>query len=121
MSERRRRMRAVWIAAIAAVAALAPGCSSRGTRPRKGRRGGIKGATVTYGNYAPPPTWIWRYEPMTNYDDVQDFLWLLYRPLYMYGDNGSSLNVNYPLSTANAPVYTDGDKSVTINPQGWKW
>ncbi len=121
MSERRRRMCAVWIAAIAAVAVLAVGCSSSGTSHGNGSGARIKGGTVTYGNYAPPPTWIWPYEPLTNYDDVQDFLWLLYRPLYMYGDNGSSLNVNYPLSTANAPVYTDGDKTVTINLKGWKW
>jgi peptide/nickel transport system substrate-binding protein len=121
MSERWRRMRAVWIAAIAAVAVLAVGCSSSGTSHSNGSGARIKGGTVTYGNYAPPPTWIWPYEPITNYDDVQDFLWLLYRPLYMYGDNGSSLNVNYPLSTANAPVYTDGDKTVTINLKGWRW
>src|SRR5580692_2125520 len=121
MSERGRGMRAIRIAAIAAVAALAVGCSSSGTGHGNGSGARIKGGTVTYGNYAPPPTWIWPYEPLTNYDDVQDFLWLLYRPLYMYGDNGSSLNVNYPLSTANAPVYTDGDKTVTINLKGWKW
>ncbi len=31
---------------------------------------------------------------------------LMYRPLYMFGDNGSSVSVNYPLSLANAPVYS---------------
>jgi peptide/nickel transport system substrate-binding protein len=29
--------------------------------------------------------------------------------------------VNYPLSTANAPVYSDGGKTVTIDMKGWKW
>jgi peptide/nickel transport system substrate-binding protein len=122
MSERRpgrRVARIAAIASIAAVVALAAGCSSSGPSHGGGVR--IKGGTVTYGNYAPPPTWIWPYEPVTNYDDVQDFLWLLYRPLYMFGDNGSSLNVNYPLSTASAPVYTDGGRTVTINLKGWKW
>ena len=45
----------------------------------------------------------------------------MYRPLYMFGDNGDSVTVNYPLSPADAPVYSDGGKTVTINLKGWKW
>ena len=29
--------------------------------------------------------------------------------------------MNYPLSTADAPVYSNGDKTVTITMKGWKW
>jgi peptide/nickel transport system substrate-binding protein len=45
----------------------------------------------------------------------------MYRPLYMFGNNGSSLAVNYSLSLANAPVYSNGGKTVVINMKGWKW
>jgi peptide/nickel transport system substrate-binding protein len=46
---------------------------------------------------------------------------LMYRPLYYFGNNGNSVAINYPLSTADAPVYTDGGKTVTITMKGWKW
>jgi peptide/nickel transport system substrate-binding protein len=46
---------------------------------------------------------------------------LLYRPLYYFGGNNNSVAINLPLSTANAPVYTDGGKTVTIAMKGWKW
>jgi len=46
---------------------------------------------------------------------------LLYRPLYYYGNNGNSVAINYPLSTADAPVYSDGGKTVTITMKAWKW
>ncbi|MGH3403338.1 MAG: hypothetical protein ACRDRJ_12710 [Streptosporangiaceae bacterium] len=51
----------------------------------------------------------------------QDFQWLLYRPLYMFGNNGNSVSVNYPLPTGDAPAYSDGGKTVTIHMKGWKW
>ena len=46
---------------------------------------------------------------------------LMYRPLYYFGGNNNSVAINYPLSTADAPVYSDGDKTVTITMKGWKW
>jgi peptide/nickel transport system substrate-binding protein len=46
---------------------------------------------------------------------------LLYRPLYYFGGNNTSVAVNYPLSVATAPVYSDGGKTVTISMKGWKW
>jgi len=39
----------------------------------------------------------------------------------MFGDNGQSSAVNYPLSPAQEPVYSDGGKTVTITTKGWKW
>jgi len=46
---------------------------------------------------------------------------LMYRPLYYYGNNGNSVAINYPLSTADQPVYSNGGKTVTITMKGWKW
>ncbi|MGH3245055.1 MAG: ABC transporter substrate-binding protein, partial [Trebonia sp.] len=56
-----------------------------------------------------------------NEDNAQGFQMLLYRPLYTFGDNGPSVAVNYPLSVANAPAYSNGGKTVTITMKGWKW
>src|SRR6185437_3914542 len=67
--------------------------------------------------------WIWPYTPLTNANEYnsEGFQMLMYRPLYMFGNNGPSVAVNYPLSLANAPVYTNGGKTVTITMKGWKW
>ena len=46
---------------------------------------------------------------------------LLYRPLYYFGGNNTSVAINYPLSTADAPVYSADGKTVTITMKGWKW
>ena len=67
--------------------------------------------------------WIWPYIPQADANDynTEGFERLLYRPLYMFGDNGPSTAVNYSLSTADVPEYTDGGKTVTITMKGWKW
>jgi peptide/nickel transport system substrate-binding protein len=52
---------------------------------------------------------------------VNQWQWLMYRPLYMFGNNGTSVAVNYPISPAQQPVYSDGGKTVTITMKGWKW
>jgi peptide/nickel transport system substrate-binding protein len=69
------------------------------------------------------PNWIWPFVPQANANEYNtaQFQMLLYRPLYMFGNNSPSVAVNYPLSVANAPVYTDGGKTVTILMKGWKW
>ncbi|HEY3733517.1 MAG TPA: ABC transporter substrate-binding protein [Streptosporangiaceae bacterium] len=69
------------------------------------------------------PTWIWPFLSIADESVVngQDFEQLMYRPLYLFGNNGTSVQVNYPLSPASAPVYSDGGKTVTIQLKGWKW
>jgi len=53
--------------------------------------------------------------------NAEGFQMLMYRPLYMFGNNGPSVAVNYPLSLANAPTYSADGKTVTITMKGWKW
>ena len=67
--------------------------------------------------------WIWPFIPLTSANEynTEGFEELMYRPLYMFGNNGNSVLVNYPLSTAAQPVYSDGGKTVTISMKGWKW
>lgn len=118
----RRRKRFLGVAAVTAAAALiAAGCGSS-----TGSSGGkvTSGGTVTVGQISgETPNWIWPFTPATNYSvgNSQDFQWLMYRPLYLFGNNGNSASVNYPLSTAAAPAYTAGGKTVTITMKGWKW
>ena len=52
----------------------------------------------------------------------QQFQWLMFRPLYMFGNNtNTSVLINYPLSPANPPMYSNGGKTVTVTMKGWKW
>jgi len=85
----------------------------------------IKGGTATVA--LPPNTvysWIFPFYSIANasvYNDNQ-FQWLFYRPLYMFGgNNNSQVTVNYPLSTASQPVYSNGGKTVVVNLKGWKF
>jgi peptide/nickel transport system substrate-binding protein len=67
--------------------------------------------------------WIWPYTPQADANEynAEGFQMLMYRPLYEFGSNGPSVTVNYPLSTAYAPVYSNGGKTVTITMKGWRW
>jgi peptide/nickel transport system substrate-binding protein len=123
MFERRRKLRVAGVAAVAATAMLAAGCGSSGssTKPTTTT---VKGAVATVANInGSGANWIFpfastSYYSVTNYED---FMYLMDRPLYMFGGNNTSIAVNYPLSLANAPVYSDGGKTVVVNLKGWKW
>jgi peptide/nickel transport system substrate-binding protein len=121
MNRRRTRFLAL-AAAAAAVALAAAGCG--GSSPPSGHAKAVNGGTATVGVISGAvPNYIWPFTPITNASvpNTQDFQWLLYRPLYMFGNNGNSITVNYTLSPAEAPVYSGGGKTVTIRMKGWKW
>jgi peptide/nickel transport system substrate-binding protein len=122
----RRKLRLAAIAGVGAVALIAAGCGSSGSSSPSGTSGAaVKGGTasvalpagVTY-------SWIFPFYAITNasvYNDEQ-FQFLMYRPLYMFGgNNNTSVSVNYPLSPADPPVYSNGGKTVTVTMKGWKW
>jgi peptide/nickel transport system substrate-binding protein len=69
------------------------------------------------------PNYIFPFIPNAdaNAYNQQGFEELMFRPLYYIGGNNDSVAINYPLSTADAPVYTGGGKTVTITMKGWKW
>jgi peptide/nickel transport system substrate-binding protein len=118
----------MWLAGVAGMAALAlaaVGCSSGSSSSStsssaKPLKGGTATVQVISGTQ---PNWIWPFMPVADYDiyNAQGFQLLMYRPLYMFGNNGTSVQINYALSPADAPVYSDGGKTVTINLKGWKW
>jgi len=122
----RRKLRLAAIGTAAAIAMVAAGCSS-GSSSSSSSAGGtpVSGGTakvalpagVTY-------NWIFPFYAITNASvyNSEQFQWLMYRPLYMFGNNTTtSVSVNYPLSPANPPVYSNGGKTVVINMKGWKW
>ncbi|MGB6457798.1 MAG: ABC transporter substrate-binding protein [Streptosporangiaceae bacterium] len=126
MFRRRKKVGLAGVAAVGAAALLAAGCSSAGA-PASSSSGGtpVSGGTATIAMQAGvTDNWIFPFYAITNssvYVD-QQFQWLMYRPLYMFGNNtGSSVSINYPLSPADAPVYSNGGKTVTVTMKGWKW
>jgi len=68
------------------------------------------------------PTWI--YPQVTSAADsiydVDDFTQLMYRPLY-WTVNGTADELNEALSLADAPAWSNGDKTVSITLKNWKW
>jgi len=115
---------------MAALAVAAAGCGSSGngnSQSNGGSGGGqaIKGGTA---KVALPPgvtlSWIFPFYAITNASvyNSEQFQWLMYRPLYMFGNNtNSNVAINYPLSPANPPAYSNGGKTVAVTMKGWKW
>jgi peptide/nickel transport system substrate-binding protein len=124
MFERRRKLRVAGVAAVAATALLAAGCGSSSTTPPSSSTA-VTGAVATVPNIAGaganciyPFTGTQCYS-VTNYED---FEYLMVRPLYMFGGNSNtSITVDYALSPADAPTYSNGGKTVVINLKPWKW
>jgi peptide/nickel transport system substrate-binding protein len=128
MKLRRRKPRLAVVAVLAAVAMVAAACSSSGSSPSGSSTSGgtpLSGGTA---NVSLPAgvtlSWIYPFYSIENasvYNDNQ-FQWLMYRPLYFFGNNtANDVSINYPLSPANAPVYSNGGKTVTVTMKGWKW
>jgi peptide/nickel transport system substrate-binding protein len=119
-----RRFLALAAAAVV-VGMVAAACSSSGAPPSSSGGKPVKGGTasialpagITY-------NWIFPFYAITNASvyNGQQFQWLMFRPLYMFGNNtNTDVLINYPLSPANAPKYSNGGKTVTVTMKGWKW
>jgi peptide/nickel transport system substrate-binding protein len=127
MKRAQRKLRLAGVAAIAALALAAAGCASGSSGSGSTSNSGapVKGGTASIA--LPPGTtlsWIFPFYAITNASvyNSEQFQWLMYRPLYMFGNNtANDVAINYPLSPANAPVYTNGGKTVAVTMKGWKW
>ena len=129
--------------AIASVTALAA-CSSSGSgsasptssatpgqTTQPGSIGGIPAAgaasgqagSITYGYLASDaPNWIMPIVPGADSSvyNIFVFEWQLWRPTW-FTPQGSTPTVDQPLSVANPPVWSNGDKTVSITAKPWKW
>jgi peptide/nickel transport system substrate-binding protein len=126
MNLRRHKLRFAAMAGVAIAALVAAGCSSSSSSPSTSSSGtAVKGGTVTWALPAGiTSNYIWPFAAITQssvYNSNQ-FQWLMYRPLYMFGNNtNNDVGINYPLSPASQPVYSNGDKTVTVTMKGWSW
>ncbi len=83
----------------------------------------VSGGTVYFAQGADaPPTYIF---PLYTFADcttvnINQFMNIMYRPLYWYGNNYSP-TVDYDYSVGQKPVFSDGDKTVTVKLNSWKW
>ena len=121
----RHKGRIAGVAVVVVAVLLAVGCSSSSSTTPSSGGTPVKGGTATV---ALPSgvtyNWIFPFYAITNASvyNSEQFQWLMYRPLYMFGNNtNNNVGINYPLSPANAPVYSNGGKTVTVNMKGWKW
>jgi peptide/nickel transport system substrate-binding protein len=125
MFQRRRKIGVAGVAALAATALLAAGCGSSSGSGSSTTTGSVKNATATLpivtGTGA---NCIFPFEGTQCYSvaNYEDFEYQMVLPLYVFGGNSNtSVLVNYPLSPANKPIFSNGGKTVVINLKGWKW
>jgi peptide/nickel transport system substrate-binding protein len=128
MNPWRRKLRLAAVGAVAAIAMVAAGCSSSGGGSSSSSSSGgtpVSGGTATVALTAGGPlyTYIFPFYPVTHASVYNlQFQYLLFRPLYIFGNNtNNSVSINYPLSTAIPPTYSNGGKTVVVNMKGWKW
>ncbi|WP_417562994.1 ABC transporter substrate-binding protein [Microbacterium sp.] len=113
-------------AMIAAAATLLVGCSGTAgygsTSAANANAPGKASDTISWA--LPPattPNWIWPFSPIADFSVTNSEMQLMmYRTLYWYGDNGKT-GVDYSLSLAKQPVYSNGGKTITITLNPYKW
>jgi peptide/nickel transport system substrate-binding protein len=95
---------------------------------------GLVLASTTTSGAATPTTATWAEPPMAtpnfilpfypaqlcSVDNVEQFQFLMYRPLYWFGQ-GATAGIDTSLSVGNQPTYTNGGKTVTVNLKSYKW
>lgn len=121
ISGRRSRLKALRIAGIIALSGgLLAACS-----PSSGAAGGADQTTAIVPMTAGmTPDQIFPLMTGAQYTvvNMQDFQWLMYRPLLWYGGQpGSEFGINNKVSLANAPVYSKHDTVVTITMKKYNW
>ena len=121
MHVRKHRVQSVIVAVMTVLALFIAGCGSSKSSATSSVK--VKGGVATYAQLGVKADWIWPFIPASHYAvyNLQIFQWLMYRPLYMFGNDGNSVSVNYALSPASAPVYSGDGKTVVISLKGWKW
>jgi peptide/nickel transport system substrate-binding protein len=104
----------VVLALVAAGCSSSPSATSSGTTP-------VKGGTAVWAE--PPssvPTYIFPYVDSSNISNLNlfDLQYLMYRPLYWFGQNGQP-EPNNSLSLANPPVVSGRNVTITLKHYMW--
>jgi peptide/nickel transport system substrate-binding protein len=112
----------VWVSTEASVTRV-PTSGPGLTQPTSPSGTKMSGGTVYFTEGADStPYYIF---PMYSFNDcttsnVNQLIDMLYRPLYWYGNNYRP-TVDHSYSIGRPPVFSDGDKTVTITLNPWKW
>ena len=110
-----------WLAA----AAMAMVVSLSGSVATEVSASSSSGGTVTFAEQpGSTPTYIFPLEDGANSgnDNITYLQPLMWRPLYWFGHSNSNLpTINYSLSLAKPPVWSDGGRTVTINLLHYLW
>ncbi|HEY3975690.1 MAG TPA: ABC transporter substrate-binding protein [Streptosporangiaceae bacterium] len=119
----RRYRRLLSAAGVAAAALVVAACSSAAGGPQSSGGAIQKGGTATFA--LPPgavPNWIFPFidSAHSSIDNRNQFEYLMFRPLYFFGDNGQPVP-NNSLSLASPPAFSNGNKTVTITMKNYKW
>ena len=69
-----------------------------------------------------PPNYIFPFMSLAFFTvyNSESFQWLMYRPLYWFGD-GATPNLNLSLSLAAQPTYNSAGNTVTVDLDNYKW
>ncbi|MFZ2058037.1 MAG: ABC transporter substrate-binding protein, partial [Acidimicrobiales bacterium] len=117
------------LALLAVISLGLAGCSSSasgtGASTQKAAKAprAVRGGTAYFAEQPEtPPDYIF---PLVSgeyftVENTADFQTLLYEPLYWFGDKAST-SIDYSLSIGNAPVYSDGNRVVTITLKHYLW
>ena len=115
--------RALALTAIAIAALIVSACSSSGPAASSGKP--RTGGTVTFAEQpGSPPTYIFPLYTGANggNNNVTYLQPLMWRPLYWLGHPDSAqATINYPLSMADPPVFSDGGKTITMTLKDYQW
>jgi peptide/nickel transport system substrate-binding protein len=118
----RRRTLAV-AAAVGLAALVLSACSSSATSGHSGKA--QAGGTVTFAEQpGSPPTYIFplydgENSGNNNITYLQPLMWL---PLYWFGHSqNDQATINYPLSMAYPPVFSNGGETVTMKLKKYEW
>ena len=105
----------------AALALVAAGCAgSSGSGPATGRTPVSGGTAVFAEQPSDTPNYIFPFTSSSfiSLSNLEDFSWLLYRPLYWFG-SGTQPAFNASVSLASPPVFSG--RTVTINLKHYMW
>lgn len=120
----RRTVRLLSIGLVGLLAATAFGSSRADgtTRAASGSAASAAKAIVWAEPAANAPNCIFQLGPLTcsTVANSNSFQALMYRPLYWLGKNGGA-GIDPSLSIANMPVFSDGNRVVTIKLKPYKW
>jgi peptide/nickel transport system substrate-binding protein len=123
-ARRRYRRLAVSASGVAAAVVLLGACSSSNSSASSSKAGTPEtGGVATFALPAGAfPDWIFPFidSAHSSVDNRNQFDYLMYRPLYWFGDDGEPV-MNASLSLADPPVYSSNDQSVTITLKNYRW